>query len=149
MRRIMSIEQKKKTIDGTTYKVDQMNAIRGLQVQTKLIKLLGPSVGKVLAGGKVERKAILDTAVGYLIGNFDDNEVTNFVVSLFDKGVYFVEKDGEDYIVDFNLHFTGKPLTIWKVVSFILEANFGDLLGKITGGSPLLQKIVSGSEKES
>lgn len=145
------IETKKKKIDGVTYKVMQMDAIRGLMVETKLIKLLGPSIGKTLISGQgsKDKKAMLDKAIGFLVENFDDKEVANFVIGLFDKGVFHIDKDGDDSVVDFKSHFTGKPLSVWKVAFFILKVNFGDILGKLVKGSKHLQKIASEFQNES
>jgi len=144
----MAIETEQKTIDGITYRVMQMDAIRGLKVQTKLIKLLGPALGKtLLSGGEMKVAALKDKVAGHLIENFDDEEVSKFVIGLFDKGVFFVKGD-EEYLVDFKKDFTGKPFAVWKVVWFILETNFGDLLGKLMKGSSHLLKTVLKSPKE-
>ena len=134
------IETEKKEIDGVVYKVQQMDAIRGLVVEAKLIKLLGPAIGKTLITGKADKKALKDQAIGHLIENFDDKFVVDFVISLFDKGVFFVDKDGEDCMVIFKTHFTGKPMTVWKVLWFILTVNFGGLMGKLEGGLNHLKK---------
>ena len=38
------MEQKRKEIDGTIYLVTQMDAVKALKVQTKLIKVLGAGI---------------------------------------------------------------------------------------------------------
>lgn len=143
------IETEKKKIDGIVYKVQQMDAIRGLIVEAKLIKLLGPAIGKTLISGKADKSELKDKAIGHLVENFDDSAVVDFVISLFDKGVYFVDKEDDDSMVIFKTHFTGKPMTVWKVVWFILSVNFGGLMGKLEGGLSHLKKTVSDSLKES
>ncbi|RKZ95963.1 MAG: hypothetical protein DRQ46_07760 [Gammaproteobacteria bacterium] len=142
------IETENKKIDDVQYKVSQMDAIRGLTVQTKLIKLLGPALGKTLLSGKDDQDTLKDKAFGHLVSNFDDKEISSLIIGLFDKGVYFIDQDGDDAQVDFKRHFTGNPGAVWKVTFFILEVNFGDLLGKLTGGLSHLKKTVSDSLKE-
>ena len=141
------IENKKKEIDGTIYKVAQMDAIRGLKAQTKLIKILGPAVGKAAISGGIEGD-IKEKILSHLMDNFDDNEVSDFILGLFDKGVFFTTDSGEDEMVIFKDHFTGEPAKIWKVAFFILSVNFGSLMGKLTGGFSLLKNQQSGSQKE-
>ncbi len=131
------IEQKRKEIDGTVYLVTQMNGIKALKIQTKLVSILGMSVVDILTKPglgnvtDVSQKVILDN-IGLLVENFDDEKVNSLVLSLFESGV-FIEttvKEGEKVgqkiptPLNFETHFAGSPMEMWKVVGFILEANF-------------------------
>ena len=125
------MEQKRKEIDGTIYLVTQMNAIKSLKVQTKLIKVFGPGIFSLI-GKKGSLKEKVSTLIPALMENFDDEFVTELIISLFDKGV-FTEERGNPKVVDFENHFIGKPMEMWKVAAFILEANFA--MGKSTESS--------------
>lgn len=116
------MEQKKKVINKTTYLVTQMDSVKALKVQTKLIKILGAGVFS-LVGKKGNVKEKVATLIPALMENFDDEFVTDFIISLFDKGV-FTEEKGNPKVVEFESHFVGKPMEMWKVAAFILEANF-------------------------
>ena len=72
------------------------------------------------------------TLIPALMENFDDEFVTELILLLFDKGV-FTEVSGQPKVVDFEKHFIGKPMEMWKVAAFILEANFA--MGKPTESS--------------
>ena len=125
------MEQKRKEIDGTIYLVTQMDAVKALKVQTKLIKVLGAGIFS-LVGKDGEMKDKVATLIPALMENFDDEFVTELILLLFDKGV-FTEVSGQPKVVDFEKHFIGKPMEMWKVAAFILEANFA--MGKPTESS--------------
>lgn len=126
----MALEQKKKTVNGVKYLVTTMDGIKALRTQTKIIKILGPSLFEVISSGvnkdsltKEGLKKIL-TAVVPLLSNFDDEAVNELILSLFDKGVFTEDEKGNPEVLDFDLHFTGRIKDVWKVAAFILEVNF-------------------------
>ena len=123
------IEQKKKTIDGIRYAVTQLDGIRALKIQTKLIKVLGSSLANSLSSGLDFSKLdeFLKKQLPNLLSNFDDEVVNKIILDLFDTGV-FVERKGSLEPVDFEIEFAGKINHMWKVAAFIIEVNFG--LGK-------------------
>lgn len=138
------VEQQVINIGTTTYAVTQMDAIRALKVQAKLIKILGTSIIDFIMGGinfgnlKEDPKSVttIANAIEKMMNNFDDEIVVAFVLSLFEKGV-FIRKDvngqSVDVKVDFAIDFGGKIMEMWQVVKFILEVNFN--LGKSTESS--------------
>lgn len=119
------IEQKQKEIDGITYYVTQLDAFSGLQIQTKLIKILGPAAIPVIEksiNSVSELKKNLAHILPSLLNNFDDKVLNEFILSLFKRNIFYLEGD-KKLPVDFASHFTGKILRIWKVAYFILEVN--------------------------
>ena len=127
------MEQKSKSIGTTTYLVTQMDAVRALKVQTKLIKLLGPGALPLMDKAQPIKEK-LKALIPALMESFDDALVNDLVLSLFDNGI-FTQENGVPKVVDFSTHFAGKPFEMWKVVAFIMEVNFnmGESLGS---GSP-------------
>jgi len=137
------IEQKKKAIGDHIYLVTQMVAFDALKVQTMLIKILGSGIVPII--DKIQKlqekkdtgavtKEFLSIIIPALANNFDDKAVNDLVAFLFRKNV-FIEKNGHPEIVDFDTHFVGKPLDIWKVAGFILETNFA--MGESIGSNSL------------
>lgn len=121
------LKQEKKVIGSTKYLVTQMDGIRALQVQTKLIKILGPAVASVVTGGSLDMKVmkeVLFKELPNILSRFDDDLVNKFVLSLFAHGVFKEDKNGHPEIVDFEVEFGGKINEMWKVALFILEVNF-------------------------
>lgn len=118
-------EQKRKEINGITYLVTQMDGVRALKTQTKLISILGSNIFTILGGG-LEGDAIMSKLAPILDG-IDDKKVNEFILSLFDSGVMtetMVDGQPIPKSVDFETHFTGRIVDMWQVVGFILEANF-------------------------
>lgn len=125
------MEQKSKSIGNTTYLVTQMDAIRSLKVQTKLIKILGPGALPLMEKDKSIKDKLAEL-IPKLMENFDADLVNDLVLSLFDKGI-FTQTEGVPKVLDFSTHFAGKPFEMWKVVAFIMEVNFD--LGELSGSS--------------
>lgn len=123
------MEQKSKSIGTETYLVTQMDAIRALKIQTKLIKMLGSGALELMDTSKDTKEKIAGL-VPKLMENFDDDLANELVLSLFEKGV-FTKKGEHPKVVDFATHFAGKVFEMWKVVAFILEVNFnmGESIG--------------------
>ena len=123
-------DEVREEIDDEIYIVRQMPGLEALKVQTKLIKILGSSATGLLSQQSFDLKdtTALMTALTPLLDNFDDELVNQFVESLFKKGVFIekIDKQGTKYNdkVTLDTHFVGAPLKIWKVVAFILRANF-------------------------
>lgn len=137
------MEAKEKLIGTDTYKVVPMDAVSALKVQTKLLKILGRGTLSFLSKGFTDaskHKITADNLSTYLekmahqlipelMNNFDDEDVNQLIIMLFEKNVFVKEKNtGGDLKCELGKHFIGKAFDIWKVASFILEVNFN--LGK-------------------
>jgi len=125
------MKQEEKNINGTTYKVTTMDALTALSVQAKLVKLLGGSFSELTGGANKESIA---KAIGKLTDNIDDENVVSLITKLFAKGVFFVEIKGTtevDTPIEFNRYFSGKTGEMWLVAMFIIQVNFGDIMGKL------------------
>jgi hypothetical protein len=134
----LAIEQKSREIDGVTYYVTQMDGIRALDIQLRLLKILGPALPKILGLKSFNISDIKNTlekitpdmlieVLQPLIDNFDDQLVKSFVLSLFSKGVFLDKPTIEGKMIkqplDILNDFRSKPFTIWNVARFILEVN--------------------------
>ena len=137
------IEQKKKVIGDTTYAVTQLGAVAALKIQTKLLRIIGPGIAGLDIDeiqnsdeGVVKQKFIstIMKILPEMFATFDDVVVNELVDMLFDSNVFIMEGKTPT-VLDFDEHFVGKPLDIWKVVGFILEVNFAS--GKSSGSNSL------------
>lgn len=130
----MALKKKTKEINGVTYVVETMNGIQALKTQAKLIKILGSGITglkttdlkNLMTKEGLNISAIVDL-LSPLMDRFDDEEVVEFILSLFKKGVY-CEGDAEgrkvEVPISFEAHFNGRINDVWQVVAFILVANF-------------------------
>ncbi len=138
------MKQKSRLIGDETYYATPLDAVAALKIQTKLIKIIGPSA-LALVGNKVESVKdlipLLPKMLPSLLSNFDDEKVNDLVLMLFERNI-FTMKAGALIPIEFSTYFVGKLTDMWKVVAFILEVNFstGEQNGStshITGeGSP-------------
>lgn len=147
------IEQKKKVINGTTYAVTQLGAIAALKIQTKLLRIVGPGVAgldidEVNSGDVSLEQKFISTILKVLpemFAKFDDVVVNELISELFECNVFIMEGN-EPTVLDFDDHFVGKPLEIWKVAKFILEVNFAS--GKSSGSnSPTTQDMAKATQE--
>lgn len=119
------ISVKTKTIDGAKYDVTQMTARQALKMQAKLIKILGPCIAEFISAiGKMEDAGI-SRAIMALAANVDENTFDKLVFEL----MLGIRKDGVELSeANINLEFAGSLNTLYKVLAFVLEANYGDFL---------------------
>jgi hypothetical protein len=133
------IQSREKTIDGAAYMVTQFPARRALALQTRLLKLLGPSLATALGGihdGVIEAP-VLSLALQQLGDKLDESAAVDLVMQLLAS----TRKDGQE-ITDgvFDLEFAGQMDTLYKVLGFVLEVNFGGFLARSGIGELLGRK---------
>lgn len=130
------IEAKDKVINGHNYTVTQMTARRALAMQAKLMKLLGPSAGVMLSqSGKSieEAEQCLPEAILMLVNQLDEKTFDSLVIELMQG----VRKDNFELTPQvLDMEFAGNLNTLFLVLQFVLEVNFGDffLQGGILNG---------------
>lgn len=127
------VQTKEKTIDGNTYAVTQLGAIRGSQVFVRLMKMVGPAfLGEKKDFAKAF-EALREEDFKYLCDVFSERT--------------FVDGKPLDKIFDF--HFAGKYGAMFQWLFFCIETNFGDFLGarlsQATGA--LSQQIIKDESK--
>src|SRR4051812_2624866 len=128
------IQSKERTIDGAAYQVTQFPARRALALQTRLLKLLGPSLATALGGiedGRIDA-SVLSLALRQLGEKLDESATVDLVLQL----LACTRKDGKEITEGvFDLEFAGQLDSLYKVLSFVLEVNFGGFFAKSGIGS--------------
>jgi hypothetical protein len=141
--RVEIMKKVKREIEGITYEVSELDALSALKIQAKLIKILGPAIAD-LKGSKLTKevaKERMTAAILSLVERFDDEAVVDLMSSLFEEKVNYEHTDGNLVKATLSTHFTGKLSAMWKVALFILEVNFGDLLGKFKSSSVIKESL--------
>jgi hypothetical protein len=140
------IQSKEKGIDGATYVVTQFPARRALALQTRLLKLLGPSLATALGGvheGRIDA-AVLSISLQQLGEKLDESATVDLVMQLLSG----TRKDGKEITEGvFDLEFAGRMDTLYKVLGFVLEVNFGGFFEK-SGIGDLLGRRAPATEEE-
>ena len=123
----MAIEQLDVHIDGVDYKITQFLATKGLGIEVKLMKLLGPSFMELQKAAQDEnaQEAVLSAAITALIEQFDKVDVVALIKELLSgvtKGTA---------TINFDQEFAGKTGGIWELVKEVVMFNFGDVFSKL------------------
>ena len=127
----MGRNTEEKEIDGRMWHVTVFSATEGLGIMSKLTKLLGGPIGKAIAGfmgggeGPALDPKIISEAFESLAGRLDESEVVGLIKRLLKGTSYDGDKGNRLSAVDtFDVIFMRAYGTLFKVVAFVLEANF-------------------------
>lgn len=124
------IETREKEIDGSTYSVTQMTARRALRMQARLLKLLGPAASALFVAATKDLKSADDSipkAIAYLGENLDEKTFDSLVMEL----MAGVRKDNHELTpATIDMEFAGDLNTLFLVLKFVLEVNFGDFFSE-------------------
>lgn len=142
----MARETRSATIDGFTFTVQQLPAMRAIKLMHKLTRAAGPAllkaVGGAAGGVKLSNLNLADMADGAqtLFDKFSEDDLEALIKTLFEGAVLGV--DGKEYPLSpgvLDIQLSGKPGTILKAVRFALEANYADFFGEFLAGVAVLK----------
>lgn len=125
------IKSEEKIIDGVNYTVTQFPARRGIKIQTKLAKLLGPTFAALNTGkGSILDQDVgnLSGAVNALVGRLDEDYVVNFVLEL----LMCTRREGKEITEGlFDTVYAGNYKELYKAILFVLEVNYGSFMKEL------------------
>ncbi len=132
------IQSKEKTIDGAVYAVTQFPARRALALQTRLLKLLGPALATALGGiqdGRIDA-SVLSASLKQLADTLDESTAVDLALQMLAS----TRRDGREITEGvFDMEFAGQMDTLYKVLGFVLEVNFGGFFAR-SGIGDLLRR---------
>lgn len=140
-----------KTIDGKKYTFTMFGSEQSVKVMVRLFKLGGPSIAKLVSGGK-DLKTILDQNtddfdLGLALMEFCDRISEDIVVDTIKEFMTQVTYNSEDNggLVSkmFDAHFSGNILHMFKVLGAALEVQYKDFFGAIGDVQGLLKKATA------
>lgn len=132
------IETKEKVIGDNTYAVTQMPALRAVKMQARLLRLVGPCIGALIAADPKNPDASLPMAISMLADKLDEATFEKLVLDLV-QGVRCNGVEMTRGLLD--LDFAGKLNDLYRVLQFVLEVNFSDFFlegGIIAELAPML-----------
>ncbi len=141
---------KTEIIGNHTYQIYPLPALKSIKVATRLIQILGPSFGDVVAGlniksGKVDLGAldmnIIGKGVATLAGVLKEGDLEYLIENVLGE---YVKLETDNKIIDLtkafsDVHFAGKVGELFKVLFAALKENFGDFLGASGNTNPAAQ----------
>lgn len=114
-----------RTIDGETYGVRAFPAKTGMLTGIKLGKLLGPFLAALPGMAKESTNSPeFSKALESLFERMEDDDV----VALVDKLLSYTEREGKPLGATWNVDYAGKLGTLFKIIKFAVEAQFGSFL---------------------
>jgi hypothetical protein len=124
-------------IGGYSYSVSQLGAGEGRRILIKLTKMLGPSLGHLLAiaDGKLDQS--IAGALYELSSNVSDGDFTDLCRTFGERTE--VEIDGKPHKLDLQmqeLHFAGAYGDLLKWLGFCLELNYKDFFAALREINP-------------
>ena len=153
------VETKEKTIDGLKVSVTQWPARKAWKYKRRLAGAFGPAIAELGAGlegnplknKKSEKESTIDNIMD---GDFDFSKLGSAIEKLFlqitedSVDAYLLMFFDDNMKIDnavingdiFDQMFAGKMLTVYKIIGFVLEVNYGSFLGKSGIGS-ILKKL--------
>lgn len=139
------IETKEVLLNSKKFLVTQFMAREGLKLQFRLVKQLGPMMGSIasdlLLDGKIDAVVIAKA----LSQRIDEDACFSLVMDLL-KNVKFKNQDLRE--IDFDVVFAGDYKTLYELLYFIIDLNYGNFFG-VGGIGNLLNKEPSTKEDES
>lgn len=140
------------TIGGVRYTVQQLPVTRALRLSAKLGGILAPALAKAsksVAGTNLDNIAGLDIsllgdALETLMMKMTPDELEFCTKEL----LYVLEKDGKDISRSFDTEFCGELLTVFKLLRFAFEVNFGDFFDAARGWQAKLRAVPAPSSSQ-
>ena len=110
-------------IEGTSYNITPIPAMRGLSFMRRLTKLLGAPMAAMFGQeeSETEGENSIQKAVLLLVENMDKEDVEALIVDLMKT----VTKDGQ--ALNFNIEFTKDYGKLFKILTEVVKVNFGSL----------------------
>lgn len=134
------LKTERETIDGVTVEVTTLTASKALKTWQKLVKILGPSMLRSLAGALPEEGEVkgislnnldlAEVAAGLqsMLDRLGENDQEDLTRVLFETG--FLEKEGKrlPFLNAWELEYSGNLVNFYKALGFAIKVNFGNFL---------------------
>lgn len=135
------IATQEKRIDECVYTVTPFTGRKGVRIKTRLLKLIGPSLGYFVDGlsGHDISGQIISEAITKLTMQLDEDQTVNFILELLEKTAKDGKELGDPKV--FDLEFAANYGILYKALWFTLEVNFGNFLPEIIGNLTASQKM--------
>ena len=121
------VKTEPREIDGHTYTVTQLPPRRAMRLLRRLAALIAPAFGGA-GDGKVAKFDF--SGLASALGGLRDEEFDLIVNEL----LAMAQVDGKDLLPIFDLTFQGALPTLFKVLGFALEVQYGDFFGDRLAG---------------
>lgn len=141
----MGIARQERVIDGQTFSVTQLPAMRALKMLSRLVRTLGPAAARLMdgaasAGGALGsglgglaqmNVAALGQAVTVLTERLTEAELESITRELLETATV----DGRLLMPSFDLTMQGRMGPVLQLLAFALEVNYGSFFGVLAASA--------------
>jgi hypothetical protein len=129
-------------IEGATYTITQLPAMRGLRLFARVARVLGPALGKLgaaKAGGiKIGGVGVSEEAFGTAIETLFDKLSPDEFELVLSEFFWSLTRNGKKVApgAEFDLEMAGQLVTILKLLKFAFEVNYGNFTAAVVALMP-------------
>lgn len=116
-----------RTIEGQLYGIRAMPAKSGLILGAKIGRLLGPFLAK-LADPEVAKSPVSSPVFAEALESLFERLDESDLGAMADRLLGYVEREGTPIAATWNVDYAGKLGTLFQVLKFSIEAQFGGFL---------------------
>ena len=126
-------QPKKYTIDGKEYEIGHFMTSKATKMLARLTKLVLAPLGAAFTGSKsadslMDSEISIDKATAALSQNLNEDLVLSTIKELLSE-----VRLGTGMQIDFETYFAGDIMHMLNVVKTVLEHNYGDFFGGVSG----------------
>lgn len=116
-------------IEGKSYKINTLPPSRAIKLLSKITKIVGGPMALMAGNGGDESKVeeLIPQAMSVLVDKLDEDVVLGIVKEM--VSCVFVDNKS----INFETEFMGKLGVLFDLCREVLEVNYSDFLGKISG----------------
>jgi hypothetical protein len=128
----LGIQSQQKELDGIEFEISQLPSTAAKRLFERLVRAVGPSLAQSDDAGK---------ALATLFERLSQKDSEEIEHILLEKALVKVDDKWVPLKGVYELIFAGKITTIYKLLGFALEVNFGDFLKAVAGSGSLAAKF--------
>jgi hypothetical protein len=141
-------QPKKYVIDGKEYEIGHFMTSKGTKMLTRLTRLVLAPLGAAFTGSKsadslMDSEISIDKATAALSQNLDEDLVLSTIKELMSE-----VRLGTGMQIEFETHFAGDMMHMLNVVKTVLEHNYGDFFGGVSGAVKSAVKMFTTQESQ-
>lgn len=153
-----NLKLEERTIDGLRIQAQQMPAMRGLELLAQLLKQVGPMFGMLMQldpNTPSEQYAQIALAMSPELKDIDPKALVNLAPEILSTTKVFVDSERGtkavtlDSRANIDAMFSGRLVTLFKVIGMALKVNYSDFLdagaSRAPSESPSLTSSPGGS----
>ena len=133
----MAIQQRRVTVDGVEYNLEQLGAVQGRRFVLRLMSNAAPIIQRLAETDELNEQAVF-AALGVGLGNLDADLVEELSDAFAKKTKVHVGEIWMDLTPIYDQHFAGSYLSLGKWLFECMKLNFADFLG---GSSDALASV--------